>query len=353
LAAFLSPYLGDCTLMSKAIRLTILAPLALAWLCGSALAQGGVTNSTKNRQQIAILHWYEANLTTRFSGFQPNGVLFDGANIWVARYVQGGGLVKMRASDGAVLGTFGLSFSGVLPSDNGHMAFDGANIWVTFRRATLLQKVRASDGAILASISTPGGYIAFDGANIWVTSGGALNNLHKFRASDGALLGTFTIGPGIQGSCCTTFGIAFDGANVWVAYAGTVNTVTKIRASDGTILGTFTVGNSPGSVIFDGANIWVSNDGDHTVTKLRASDGAVLGTFPNGSGTGPTDLIFDGANIWLAIQGNSKVTKLRASDGTPLGSFQTPVLNGGGTTFGIGFDGANIWVENGDVVSKL
>ena len=55
--------------MSKGIRLTLLASLALAWLCGSALAQ--VTSSTKNPKQIAIMHWYPANLTTTF-GIGPN-----------------------------------------------------------------------------------------------------------------------------------------------------------------------------------------------------------------------------------------------------------------------------------------
>jgi len=91
--------------MSKPIRLIILAPLALAWLCGSAVAQGGVTNSTKNPAQIAILHWYEANVTTSFKvgtvpnqfGTAPTSVAFDGANLWVNL---GGSLIKLRASDG-------------------------------------------------------------------------------------------------------------------------------------------------------------------------------------------------------------------------------------------------------------
>src|SRR5215468_5076912 len=100
--------------MSKAIRLIILAPVALAWLCGSALAQGGVTNSTKNPNQIAILHWYPANLTTSFGiGLNTsvsNAVASDGVNIWVTN-VNGGinpsrTVIKMRASDGALLGTF-------------------------------------------------------------------------------------------------------------------------------------------------------------------------------------------------------------------------------------------------------
>ena len=45
----------------------------------------GVTSSTQNPLQLALLHWYDANLTTSFGvGSDPVGVAFDGANIWVA-----------------------------------------------------------------------------------------------------------------------------------------------------------------------------------------------------------------------------------------------------------------------------
>jgi hypothetical protein len=44
----------------------------------------GVTTSTQNPLQIAILRWYDANLTTRFGvGTRPFGVAFAGANIFV------------------------------------------------------------------------------------------------------------------------------------------------------------------------------------------------------------------------------------------------------------------------------
>jgi len=49
----------------------------------------GVTSSTQNPLQIALLHWYNANLTTTFTvGGYANAVAFDGANIWVTS--QGG-----------------------------------------------------------------------------------------------------------------------------------------------------------------------------------------------------------------------------------------------------------------------
>jgi len=71
----------------------------------------GVTSSNNNPLQIAILHWYNANLTTSFSvGLGPEGVAFDGANIWVANQVSNN-VTKLRASDGSNLGTLTVGHS--------------------------------------------------------------------------------------------------------------------------------------------------------------------------------------------------------------------------------------------------
>ena len=84
----------------------------------------GVTSSTRNPLQIALLHWYNANLTAAFGvGSDPVGVAFDGANIWVVNNLSDY-VTKLRASDGKLLGTFTGTFA---PVD---VAFDGANIWV-------------------------------------------------------------------------------------------------------------------------------------------------------------------------------------------------------------------------------
>jgi hypothetical protein len=66
----------------------------------------GVTSSTQNPLQIALLHWYNANRTASFAvGSEPSGVAFDGANIWVANQ-NSNNVTKLRASDGKLLGTF-------------------------------------------------------------------------------------------------------------------------------------------------------------------------------------------------------------------------------------------------------
>jgi DNA-binding beta-propeller fold protein YncE len=56
-------------------------------------------------------------------GTGPEGIAFDGANIWVTNWTSNN-VTKLRASDGAILGTFAVGSS---PTG---IAFDGANIWV-------------------------------------------------------------------------------------------------------------------------------------------------------------------------------------------------------------------------------
>src|SRR5215469_12358111 len=59
----------------------------------------GITSSTKNPLQIAILHWYSANQTASFgTGNSPRGVAFDGSSIWVAN-TGDGTVTKLQASD--------------------------------------------------------------------------------------------------------------------------------------------------------------------------------------------------------------------------------------------------------------
>jgi DNA-binding beta-propeller fold protein YncE len=58
----------------------------------------------------------------------------EGANIWVAN--QGSNIVtKLRASDGAILGMFGV---GNQPAG---VAFDGANIWVANQGSNTVSKL--------------------------------------------------------------------------------------------------------------------------------------------------------------------------------------------------------------------
>jgi hypothetical protein len=243
--------------VSNSIRIALLNLFFLSLVSMSADAQTGVTNSDKNAGQIAVLHWYQANLTTTIPIFNASNPTFDGANIWV------------------------------LSSDHGFVT-----------------KVRASDVTVLGTFSTGGAFpagLAFDGANIWAPNSQS-SNVTKLRASDGTNLGIFNVGT-------NPVGAAFDGANIWVTNR-LDNTVTELRASDGALLGTFSVGTNPYKIVFDGANIWVANSGSNNVTKLRASDGVVVGTFAVQMGGSASGIGFDGTHIWVANTGSQTLSKL-------------------------------------------
>jgi hypothetical protein len=70
--------------LSRSLTLVIfLCPLGMV----PQLAHSQVVSSAQNPEQIAILHWYAANLATTFTvGATPQGVAFDGANIWVTNF---------------------------------------------------------------------------------------------------------------------------------------------------------------------------------------------------------------------------------------------------------------------------
>jgi hypothetical protein len=59
------------------------------------------------------------------------GVAFDGANVWVTNAES---VTKLRASDGALLGTFNIDAAG-------GVAFDRANVWVTSESSGTVTKL--------------------------------------------------------------------------------------------------------------------------------------------------------------------------------------------------------------------
>lgn len=158
-------------------------------------------------------------------------LLFIGINDRVA-----GSIRELRQGDSAPLG----------------IVFDGANIWVANNAENSLSKLRTEDGETLHKYATGAGpfALAFDGANVWVTCT-TDGTVQKFRASDGLLLGTFPAGPGPRP-------ILFDGTNIWVANFPD-HTVTKLLAADGSVEATFAVPAAwANGLAFDGTNLWLT-----------------------------------------------------------------------------------------------
>lgn len=147
------------------------------------------------------LPWTRTEVSLNFA--EPQGILFDGSNIWVT--VESN-LLRLDAT-GAVL-------QSVHVGDNqglGLPVFDGANIWVPNETANSVAIVRASDGAIIGTLTGNGLdttpiQSAFDGQRVLITT---TSGYSLWNASTLAPMGFIPHSTGAYGACS-------DGINFWI-----------------------------------------------------------------------------------------------------------------------------------------
>jgi hypothetical protein len=181
--------------------------------CSGLAFDGGRFWTTNRDGTVSIvtpgstLPW---TVTTTAGGYQSTqAVLYDGTNIWITDTGSGpGALVKLNAS-GGVLQTVTVGYIPEFPF------FDGANIWVPNYSASTITVVRASNGAVLATLTGNGlnGPFAgaFDGQRVLLTNRGVGGGVSLWKAADLTPLGSFALpASGILGS------VASDGASFWI-----------------------------------------------------------------------------------------------------------------------------------------
>jgi hypothetical protein len=182
-------------------------------------------------------------------GIGSSGIAFDGTRFWTGNLI--GGSVSIVTPGATIPWTVTTVTTG-FGEPNG-VVYDGANIWVTDFTANKLLKLDAA-GAILQTITvgTSPEYPEFDGSNIWVP--GSINKVTVVRASSGAVLATLT-GNGLG----SPFAAAFDGQRVLISNQGN-GSVSLFKAADLTPLGSFPTGaaTAPSGACSDGINFWIT-----------------------------------------------------------------------------------------------
>ena len=152
----------------------------------------------------ATIPWTVTTVTTGFSF--PTGLLYDGANVW-ATNLGDGKLLKLDSS-GAILQTVTVGEAPANP------VFDGSNIWVPNSTSASVSVVRASTGAVLATLTGNGLSLpitaAFDGQRILVTNFGG-HTVSLFKAADLSPTGFVPTGANSK-----PFGACSDGINFWI-----------------------------------------------------------------------------------------------------------------------------------------
>jgi hypothetical protein len=150
--------------------------------------------------------WPVTSVNISTGSSSPTGILFDGSNIWVTDAMTNT-LVKLDGG-GGVLQTINV---GARPQ---YPVYDGTNIWVPNLSDSSLSVVRATTGAVIATLTANGlnGPVqaAFDGQRILITNFGG-NSVSLWKAADLTPMGTFPTGPG-----STPFGACSDGLYFWI-----------------------------------------------------------------------------------------------------------------------------------------
>jgi hypothetical protein len=192
-------------------------------------------------------------------GANPYGIAFDGSRIWTAN--QGAPGSVSIVTPGATLPWSVTTVTTGFTLPTGAL-YDGANIWVTDTNSLLKLD---SAGAILQTVtvgSSPGIPI-FDGRNIWVPNGSS-NSVSVVRASGGAVLATLT-GNGLN----QPFTAAFDGQRVLVTNVSG-DSVSLWKAADLSSIGSFATGGStnPFGVCSDGINFWITLVGSNKLARF-------------------------------------------------------------------------------------
>jgi len=156
----------------------------------------------------ATIPWTVTTVTAGFSGLW--GAVFDGAHVWVTDF-NVGRLLKLDLN-GAILQSVTVGSGPQVP------AFDGTNIWVPNDFSESVSVVRASTGAVIATLTGNGlsgaATAAFDGERVLITNFGG-NSVSLFKAADLSSIGSFA-----TGASSTPYGACSDGISFWIALRG-------------------------------------------------------------------------------------------------------------------------------------
>jgi hypothetical protein len=150
------------------------------------------------------LPWTVTTVTTGFTS--PRGILFVGDTFWVTD--NGADRIFRVGSAANILQTVTVGTGPLQP------VFDGANIWVPNDFSNSVSVVRASNGAVLATLTGNGlnGVFtaAFDGERVLVTTNA--NTVSLWKAAD-----LTPIGSVFTGNLTSPFGACSDGVSFWVS----------------------------------------------------------------------------------------------------------------------------------------
>lgn len=183
-------------------------------------------------------------------GGQAAGIAYDGERIWTADY---SGSVSLVSINSAL--PWPVSIKSIGFSHPAGILYDGNNMWVTDAGDDTLKKLDPIDATVtlIVPVGDNPQSPVFDGTNIWIPNF-ASNSITVVRASTGAVLATLT-GNGLD----QPIAAAFDGERILVTNQGD-SRVSLWKATSLAPLGSVTTSAEPYAACSDGLNFWITFD---------------------------------------------------------------------------------------------
>jgi hypothetical protein len=211
-------------------------------------------------------------LVTNSVGDSPKAIAFDGKRIWTINIDGSVTIVSFESvcAPGCVV-TVSVGFASLQG-----ILYDGANIWVADAGDDTLKKLN-SNGSIAQTVSVDiNGRPVFDGMNIWAPDrpNSTVTVVRVKDAQGNPLANPFVLatltGNGLNGP----FAAAFDGERILVTNETTIgngNTVSLWKAADLTPLSFFAVTTTLSGVnrvCSDGVNFWITLQNEDTLARF-------------------------------------------------------------------------------------
>lgn len=267
-------------------------------------------------------------------GTQPNGLLWNGSDLWVATGSSANGtLLQIDVNRGMADQTVSVAMA---PSA---IAWDGTGIWAAFEDLDLVRYIDPADGTVLAELETGMNPYALT----WDATAGALwvanrtdNTVQRISADDDAAYGwnvDLTVPVGASPRA-----LAWTGSALWVANRDD-NTLQRINPTTGETNTPLEVGKGPSALAWDGDSLWVANRTESTVMQINPTTRAITQTIAVNKF--PSDLLWDGFSLWVINDGQDSVMQIDRETGEVLIEVEP-----GTNPSALAWDGESLWAAN-------
>jgi streptogramin lyase len=158
--------------------------------------------------------------TSGLSSAGPQGVAFDGTNLWLCFSSTTRRLFKIDTTGGVLseLSSFAAPVSGGTLRG---IVFDGGNLWLSVSTTAKIYKINPANGTLLDSLSSPGiepRGITFSGGELYCNDT-SIDSVFAYNTALATWISKFATPTPAGGSTTNRFatGLTWDGSNFWIA----------------------------------------------------------------------------------------------------------------------------------------